>query len=353
MQDKISGVLSKYQELNDRLADPELIKNTKLLQETYKELGSMREVYEKAKLFQEKTSEDADATALLLAPGLTPAEKEFYQEILSTNQSELKLLEKELSALLTEIDPNDKRNAILEIRAGTGGEEAALFAGELYRMYLKYAEKMGWQTEQMNLSEAEQGGIKEVICNIKGREVFGSLKYESGVHRVQRVPATESSGRIHTSSASVVILPEVEDFEVEISNDDLKIDVFRAGGPGGQGVNTTDSAVRITHIPSGIIVSCQDERSQLKNKHRAMTILKSRLYDLELSKKNKDISEQRKNTIRTGDRSEKIRTYNFPQSRVTDHRIKISWFNLSEILSGEIGPMIATIREKMLSGDVT
>jgi peptide chain release factor 1 len=353
MQDKISGVLSKYQELNNRLADPELNKNTKLLQETYKEFGSMREVYEKAKLFQEKISEDADATALLLAPGLTPAEKEFYQEILTTNQSELKVLEKELSALLTEIDPNDKRNAILEIRAGTGGEEAALFAGELYRMYLKYAEKMGWQTEQLNLSEAEQGGIKEVICNIKGREVFGSLKYESGVHRVQRVPATESSGRIHTSSASVVILPEVEDFEVEISSDDLKIDVFRAGGPGGQGVNTTDSAVRITHIPSGIIVSCQDERSQLKNKHRAMTILKSRLYDLELTKKNKNISEQRKNTIRTGDRSEKIRTYNFPQSRVTDHRIKISWFNLSEILSGEIGPMIATIKEKMLSGDVT
>ncbi len=345
--DKILEIIKKYKELNQQLSEPNIAKDIQLFKNTSIELNSLKDVYPLAEKFRDLTLEKMDAELLLKDSNLNDEEIAYYKEVIHDNKEQLENLEKQIDQLTMRIDPNDKRNIIIELRAGTGGEEAALFAGELYRMYLRYAESKNWEIEQLSISEAGQGGIKEVITSIKGSNVYGNLKFESGVHRVQRVPATESAGRIHTSSASLVILPEVEDFEININPEEIKLDLFRAGGPGGQGVNTTDSAVRLTHIPSGIVVSCQDERSQLKNKNRAMSILKSRLYDLELSKKEADLSSQRKDAIKTGDRSEKIRTYNFPQNRVTDHRIKISWFNLSEIMAGNIEDLLDTVKEKL------
>ena len=345
MEEKAKQIIKKSEDIGSELSLPETSKN----QNRYKELSiEFNDLQPKVVLAQKyiQTLKEVEDAKSLLEKTDNIEEKSFYQEIITENTNNLADIERHLKMSLIETDPNDHRNIILEIRAGTGGEEAALFAADLYKMYLKFTENKGWQAEQLSLSNATGGGIKEVICSIKGKDVYGFLKYENGVHRVQRVPSTEAAGRIHTSSASVVILPEVEDFEMQINNDDVKVDLFRAGGPGGQGVNTTDSAVRLTHIPTGIIVSCQDERSQLKNKNRAMTVLKSKLYDLELAKKQQNISNQRKMAIKTGDRSDKIKTYNYPQNRVTDHRIKISWYNLSEILSGNIGPMLETIKEE-------
>jgi len=252
--------------------------------------------------------------------------------------------EEELKSLLLPKDPNDDKNVIVEIRAGTGGEEAALFANDLFRMYIRYAEMKGWKYELIDLNETGLGGLKEVIFSVSGANVYGNLKYESGVHRVQRVPETEASGRVHTSAASVAVLPEVEDVEIEINPNDLKIDIFRSGGAGGQNVNKVETAVRITHIPTGIVVQCQDERSQLKNRQKAMKVLKARLYDMEMSKKLNEISVQRKLMVRSGDRSEKIRTYNFPQNRITDHRIGLTLYNLSEIIEGNLDELIEQIK---------
>jgi peptide chain release factor 1 len=351
MEEKAQEIVSKYENLNKELLNPATLSNSLKIKEISIEIDSIKDLYslstEYLKLFKE-----VEDTKNLLQKALHEEEKVFYQNYLEESQNKLSQLEDTFKKATIVFDPNDKRNIILEIRAGTGGEEASLFASELYRMYLKFAENNSWQIEQLSISHSSTGGIKEVICSLKGNGVYGLLKYESGVHRVQRVPSTEAAGRIHTSSASVVVLPEVEDFEVEINPDDIKLDLFRAGGPGGQGVNTTDSAVRLTHIPTGIVVSCQDERSQLKNKHRAMMVLKSKIYDLELSKKQEVLSSQRKSAIKTGDRSDKIRTYNYPQSRVTDHRIKVSWYNLHEILSGNIGPMIETIKENIDNANV-
>lgn len=352
MHHKIQELIIKYKELNQALNDASVKGDSASIQSIGKELGEITEYIEKAEQIEKIDKEIQEATALLESES-DKATLDYVSEILETDKPLFKELEDALLKELEHQDPNDKRNCILEIRAGTGGEEAALFASELYRMYLRYAEKMGWTTEQLSFSEAEQGGLKEVITSIKGNGVYGLLRFENGVHRVQRVPATESAGRIHTSSASVVVLPEVEDHEVEINPDDIKIDTFRAGGPGGQGVNTTDSAVRLTHIPTGLVVSCQDERSQLKNKHKALTILKSRLYELEQSKEDANLSSQRKDAIKTGDRSEKIKTYNFPQSRMTDHRIKESWFNLTEIMEGNLEEIIETTRLKLLSENET
>lgn len=347
MEDKINEIINTYQSLNKLLSDPQIFNDNKKFKETSIAFNELQEVYPLAQKWIKLNKEKIDAEELLNDETLNNEEKDYYQELLDLNISEITEIEEKIRYLMQVVDPNDKRNVIIEIRAGTGGEEAALFAAELYRMYLRYAESQGWKASQLSSSDAGQGGLKEVIANISGNNVYGKLKFENGVHRVQRIPSTESSGRIHTSSASVVILPEVEDFEITINDDDIKVDVFRAGGPGGQSVNTTDSAVRLTHIPTGIIATCQDEKSQLKNKHRAMTILKSRLYDLELAKQNDNVSEQRHNAIGSGDRSEKIRTYNFPQSRVTDHRIKESWFNLNEIMSGDIEEILHTVNSKL------
>jgi peptide chain release factor 1 len=253
-------------------------------------------------------------------------------------------LEEEIKVLLLPKDPNDDKDVIMEIRAGTGGEEAALFAGDLYRMYSRYAEMRNWKIELIDINDTGLGGIKEVIFSVTGNNVFGDLKFESGVHRVQRVPETEGSGRVHTSAASVAVLPEAEDVQIEINQNDLKIDIFRAGGAGGQNVNKVETAVRITHEPTGIVVQCQDERSQLKNRQKAMKVLKARLYDMELKKQNAKISAQRKLMVGSGDRSDKIRTYNFPQNRVTDHRIGLTLYNLSNIVEGQIDELIEQLK---------
>ena len=278
--------------------------------------------------------------------------KELAEIELEENQRELDVLEQELKMLLIPKDPNDVKNAVMEIRAGTGGDEAALFAGDLFRMYSKYVENNKWSMDILSSSPTELGGFKEVIFSVSGQEVFGKLKYESGVHRVQRVPATETSGRIHTSAASVVVLPEAEEVDVEINLNDLRIDVFRSSGPGGQSVNTTDSAVRITHVPTGIVVTCQDEKSQHKNKAKALKVLRSRLYDIKRKEEEEKQTASRRSMIRSGDRSVKIRTFNYPQGRVTDHRINLTLYRLNEILAGEIDEIInalisADINEKM------
>jgi peptide chain release factor 1 len=259
-------------------------------------------------------------------------------------KAQKELLEDEIKTLLLPKDPNDDRDIIMEIRAGTGGEEAALFANDLFRMYTRYAEIRGWKAEIIDLSETGLGGIKEVVFSISGQNVYGDLKFESGVHRVQRVPETEGSGRVHTSAASVAVLPEVEDVEVDINMNDVKIDIFRSGGAGGQNVNKVETAVRMTHLPTGIVVQCQDERSQLKNRQKALKVLKARLYDLELKKQTDEISAQRKSMVRSGDRSDKIRTYNFPQNRVTDHRIGLTLYNLSSIIEGHLEELVEQLK---------
>lgn len=352
MHKKFNEIIEKYNDLNNQLNLASNTKDSPSIQRIAKEIGSINEIYSKALKIKKLEIEINEAEALI------KDEKDeellsYFNETINNKIKEKETIENDLLYLIEIHDPNDFRNAIVEIRAGTGGEEAALFASELYRLYLKYSERNNWKIEQISISYAAQGGIKEVIALISGNYVYGKLKIENGVHRVQRIPSTEASGRIHTSSASVVVLPEVEDEEVEINLEDIKVDTYRAGGPGGQGVNTTDSAIRLTHIPTGIVVSCQDERSQLKNKHRALSVLKSRLFDLQQKEANEKLSKERKNTIKTGDRSEKIKTYNFPQSRLTDHRIKHSWFNLSEIMEGDIDEIIETTKLKMVSGNDT
>lgn len=269
-------------------------------------------------------------------------------ELAEIELEELKLekekMEEEIKVILLPKDPNDDKNVIMEIRAGTGGEEAALFASDLFRMYSRYAENKGWKTELIDISESGLGGIKEVVFSISGSHVFADLKYESGVHRVQRVPETEGSGRVHTSAASVAVLPEVEDVQVDLNMNDVKIDIYRSGGAGGQNVNKVETAVRMTHIPTGIVVQCQDERSQLKNRQKALKVLKARLYDLELKKHNAEISAQRKSMVGSGDRSDKIRTYNYPQNRITDHRIGLTLYNLSNIMEGHPEEIIEQLK---------
>ncbi len=343
MIDKLQTLEEKYEALAQQMADPEIAGDPEKYTALAREYAELEELVKTFRQYKKVLSGLEEAQQVLKESD-DPEMKELAREELEALENEKESLEKRLQLLIVPPDPNDAKNAIVEIRAGTGGDEAAIFAGDLFKMYTHYCEDRGWKVEVLESNPSERGGFKEIIFSVNGKGAYGRLKFESGVHRVQRVPETETQGRIHTSAASVVVLPEVEDVEVEIDPNDLRIDVYRASGRGGQHVNTTDSAVRITHIPTGIVVTCQDERSQHKNKAKAMRVLKARLYDLELRKRQEELSSQRRSMIRSGDRSEKIRTYNFPQSRVTDHRINLTLYRLEEILQGKLDLLLDEIQ---------
>lgn len=339
MFDKLDFIVEKYKELSLKVSDPEVINDQPLWQKHIKEMGEIEPIVKKYEEYKKAKTDLTDAKDIV--------ENETDEEMrdlakMEVNELEDKIeeLEGELKVLLLPKDPNDEKNVILEVRAGTGGEEAALFGQDLLRMYMRYAERHRWKTELMDINDTGIGGIKEAVVLIKGKGAYSRLKYESGVHRVQRVPETESAGRVHTSAATVAVLPEVDDVEVDLNPSDVRVDVYRASGNGGQCVNTTDSAVRLTHEPTGLVVTCQDEKSQIKNKEKAFKVLKSRLYDLKLQEQNKEISEARKSQVGSGDRSERIRTYNFPQGRVSEHRIGMTLYKLGAILDGELDEII-------------
>lgn len=342
-------IIARYKEVNLLLQKPETLKDQNKIKDLSSELKSIEVAYSLALEFVSMKEELLTAKELLEISEAQQEITELKASILDYD-SAISRLDEQIKKELRVDDPNDKRNCIVEIRSGSGGEEAALFANDLFRMYLRYAESNNWKVEILSSNRTSNGGLKELIMSINGNRTYGKLKFESGVHRVQRIPSTESSGRIHTSAASVVVLPEVEAREINISDSDMRIDTFRSSGPGGQSVNTTDSAVRITHIPTGIVVTCQDEKSQLKNKAKALTVLKSKLFDLEMQEKEREESSKRQASIKGGDRSAKIRTYNFPQSRVTDHRISTSWHNLENILDGDLEEVINTVKLELSQG---
>lgn len=339
MLEKLDFLFEKYNQLSKEISDPDIIADQIKWKKLVKEHSHLEPIVEKYKEYKRVVDEISDAKELL-QDKLEKEFKEMVETELADLQGKKEELEEELKILLLPKDPNDEKNVIVEIRGGAGGNEAALFAGDLLRMYTRYAERNGWRVETMSSNIPDTGGVKEIIFLIEGKGAYSRLKYESGVHRVQRIPVTESGGRIHTSTATVAVLPEAEDVDIEINQNDLRVDVFRASGNGGQHVNTTDSAVRITHLPTGLVVSCQDEKSQLKNKEKAMKILKARLLEMEQQKQEEEIAESRKSQVGTGDRSERIRTYNFPQGRITDHRIGLTVYKLEAFLDGDIDEMI-------------
>ena len=350
---KLDKMLERYAKLNELVSDPDVISRMDEWTAYSKELADMTDVVEKYTEYK-KVNEDSE-TLKAQPPGeKDPEMKSLIEEEILADKEKLESLSEELRILLLPKDPDDDKNVIMEIRAGAGGEEASLFAYELYRMYVKYAEKNRWKTEEIENNSTELGGVKEVVFSISGKSAFGKLKYESGVHRVQRVPETESQGRVHTSTATVAVLPEATDVEVHIDEKDLRVDTLRSSGAGGQHINKTESCIRLTHIPTGIVVLCQDERSQTKNREKAMKVLKSRLYDYYQSQADKEYSENRRSQVGTGDRSERIRTYNFPQGRVTDHRIGFTQYNIEEFIMGDIDEMIERLsiadRERKLAG---
>ncbi|HKY21072.1 MAG TPA: peptide chain release factor 1 [Vicinamibacterales bacterium] len=341
MLDKLQSVEANYEELTALLASPSVQSDSNEYRKHAKALAEIEPLVERFREYKGVLNEIAQAQEL--ATGGDPDMRELAQEELRGLEERRDALLADIKILLIPKDPNDQKNVVLEIRAGTGGEEAALFAYELFRMYSRFAEKQGWRVEVMSTSEADAGGIKEVIATIEGRGVYSKLKYESGTHRVQRVPATEASGRIHTSAVTVAVLPEAEDVDVQIDAKDLRIDTFCSSGPGGQSVNTTYSAVRITHIPTGTVVSQQDEKSQIKNRAKAMRVLRSRLYEMELRKQQEAIAKDRRSQVGTGDRSEKIRTYNFRDNRVTDHRVNFTTHQLVEVLNGDLTELLDNV----------
>ncbi len=338
MLDKLEGIVERFEFLSEQINDAEIIANQEIWQKFMKEHADLTPIVEKYKEYQENQQTVEDSMEMLKEPD--PDIVEMAKEELNEAKENIIKIEEDIKLLLLPKDPNDDKNVFVEIRGGAGGDEAALFAADLYRMYSRYAERNRWKTEIVSLNENGVGGFKEVVFMVTGHGAYSKLKYESGVHRVQRVPATESSGRIHTSTVTVAVLPEVDDVDVEVDPNDVRVDVFRSSGNGGQSVNTTDSAVRLTHLPTGIVVSCQDEKSQLKNRDKAMKVLRSRLYDMELEKQQSELAADRKSQVGTGDRSEKIRTYNYPQGRVTDHRIKLTLHRLEGILDGDLYEVI-------------
>ncbi len=342
MFDRLEDILIRYREIEEEMLNPGIINDQNRYRKLMKERSDLSEIAEKYMEYK-ATQSTMEESLIMLEEESDEEIRELAKEELNNCKLNIAKIEEELRILLLPKDPNDDKNVIVEIRGGAGGDEAALFAAELYRMYVMYAERNRWKIDMMNLNENGIGGFKEVIFMINGKGAYSKLKYESGVHRVQRVPVTESGGRIHTSTATVAIMPEAEEVDVELDLNDCKFDVFRSSGNGGQCVNTTDSAVRLTHIPTGIVISCQDEKSQLKNKDKAIKILRSRLYELELEKAQSAEAEARKSQVGTGDRSEKIRTYNFPQGRVTDHRIKLTVHQLDEVMNGDLQEIIDSL----------
>ena len=355
MFEKLSFIEERYEELSRKISDPEVISDQSQFAKLCKEQSDIAPIVEKYREYKMLKDTISESEEILSDPEMDKELKELAEEELKESKKNIEVVDGELKILLLPKDPNDDKSVIVEIRGGAGGDEAALFAGDLFRMYTMYADANRWKTEILSSNPTDIGGFKEISFSINGQGAYSKLKFESGVHRVQRIPSTESGGRIHTSTVTVAVLPEVEEVEVDINANDLRIDVFRAGGPGGQCVNTTDSAVRITHLPTGLVVSCQDEKSQHKNKDKAMKILRSRLYDLVQSQQHEQIAQERKSQVGTGDRSERIRTYNYPQGRVTDHRIGLTLHRLEAVLDGDldevIQALITTHQSELLKGE--
>ncbi len=340
MYDKLDFIQNKYEELSLKVSDPEVISDQKLFQKYAKDISDMEPIVNKYMEYKKIADGIKEAREILNDSTSDEEMRELAKMELGDLEERKESIEEELKVLLIPKDPNDEKNVILEIRAGTGGEEAALFGADLMRMYMRYAERHHWKTEMIDINDTGIGGIKEAVMMIKGKGAYSRLKYESGVHRVQRVPETESGGRIHTSAATVAVLPEADDVEVDLNPNDVRVDVYRATGHGGQCVNTTDSAVRLTHIPTGLVVTCQDEKSQLKNKEKAFKVLKARLYDMMMQQQHAEMAEERKSQVGSGDRSERIRTYNFPQGRISDHRIGLTIYKLDYFLDGDLDEVI-------------
>lgn len=343
MLDRLKEIENRYNQIEKELSKPEALADQEKYRELSKTYGDLKEIVEKITDYRGVLDQIKEAEEMLSAEELDHEMESFVRSELTSLKERKGSLENELNLMLLPKDKNDEKDVIMEVRAGAGGEEASLFARDLFRMYSKYAEAKGWKTEVLSSSLSDMGGFKEVIFAVKGRNTYGELKFEFGVHRVQRIPVTESGGRIHTSTATVAVLPEAEEVEVKIDPKDLKIETFRSSGPGGQHVNVTDSAVRVTHLPTGIAVSCQEERSQFQNRERALRVLRARLYQQALERKQAELAESRRIQVGTGERSEKIRTYNFPQGRVTDHRINLTLHRLDEILEGDIGEIIQAL----------
>ncbi|GMO36730.1 MAG: peptide chain release factor 1 [Termitinemataceae bacterium] len=352
MNERLSSLLDRFNEVKKLLEDPEIVKNQNKYRETMKEYSHLNAVYE-SQVEIDSLQKQLDDTDSIIQNEKDPEMRSMAKEEQLELETRFKDAKEAQKFLLIPHDPLDEKNIIMEIRAGTGGDEAALFVSDLYRMYSRFAETKGWKFEIMNINETELGGFKEIVFSVSGSNVYENLRYESGAHRVQRVPATEASGRIHTSAVTVAVLPEAEETEIEIRPEDLRVDVMRAGGPGGQCVNTTDSAVRLTHLPTGLVVIQQDEKSQIKNKAKALRVLRARLFDMEEAKKNAQRSEARKSQVGTGDRSERIRTYNFPQNRLTDHRINLTLYKLDLIMQGQAEELFDALklsaREELLA----